>query len=303
MLSYLNMFLMSPSSLHTLFSSSVGLTVCLLASHQLQFMMGRLIQAVFRVSNILIQVCLSEDGGQLQLGNRFATLAAVQAVAFVIGPIVGGQLAEQDKRLPVIISCLLCICNIFVQFFVQSNIVSSNDKSTIRKKNDDEVDSCSDLLSCCIPEKEPVSGDSIYKKREFVDAHESSVVLKRWMTAEYVFIFHVKMFFTFANSIYESIFTQHMLSQLNLEGSSIGWMLGYVGLATAFSNAFVVKSYSLLIRRHNFALVCAAIFHAVGILSWATTSVVRFSMLASATAFCIVVSFFISFISRSFRRD
>ena len=237
-------------------------------------------QSIFRVSNILIQICLSENCGQVQLGNRFATLAAVQAIAFVIGPVVGGQLAKRDKVLPMFASCVLCVCNIFVQFFVKPNY--SMDESAIKKKDNNELDECSYLFPCCIFEEKSNFDSLSCKRMEGVGIKKSSVMLNKWMTVEYLFIFHVKIIFTFANCIYESIFAQYMLSQLHLDGSSIGWMLGYIGLMTTFANTLVVKSYLLLVQRHYFALVYAAVLHAVGLVSWATTSTVYLSMLASA---------------------
>ena len=251
--------------------------MCLFASDGIQFMAGRIMQAVFRVSNILIQVCLSENCTRVQMGNRFATLAAVQAIAFVIGPVVGGQLADQDRRLPMITSCLLCICNIFVQFFVRSKHIPFPKSTKIDDDDDDDdVDKCANSSICCILEGKSKEG-GIYES-----TNKSSSIMKEWLTKEFVFVFHIKMFFTFANSIYETIFAQYMLSQLHLEGSSIGWMLGYVGLATTFANTFVVKTYSLLIQRHYSALIYAAVLHAIGLVLWATTPVIQFSMLASA---------------------
>ena len=100
--------------------------------------------------------------------------------------------------------------------------------------------------------------------------------------ADFVFVFHVKIFFTFANSIYETIFAQHIVSQLFLEGPAIGWMLGYVGLATTFSNTIVVHRYGYIIKKYHGALVLTIIIHAFGLLWWSVATHVGHSMIASA---------------------
>lgn len=225
-------------------SNCIGLLICLLAPDYQTFILGRYLQAIFRVSNVILYVCLSENCTPMETGQRFANLGAAQAVAFIIGPIAGGQLAILDHRTPFWIASALCVLNAVLAFFVTGKPINEKNDS---QKNSDNMKSSS----------------------------------KAWLTKEFTFMFHVKIAFTFGNCIYESVFAQHMLTQLLLDGTSIGWMLGYIGICFTFASGMVVRPYAVIIERQYGALILALFVHALGLVLWAMTTHIILSMVAS----------------------
>lgn len=223
----------------------VGLLLCLTTQRSEVFILGRCFQAVFRCSNIIIGVCLSENGSPGDTSKLFATLAAVQAVAFIIGPIVGGYIASVNTRLPLAVAASLC----FVNSYFNSRVESS------------------------LPKSKQVSSGNTERPWSLFPV---------WATSDYLIIFVVKVLSTFSQCVYESLFTQHMAHHLGLEGASNGWMLGYIGLITTISNAILVEPYSLLIDRWSHALPLAMVLHGIALIIWSQSNNTMVSMLASA---------------------
>ena len=160
------------------FLSVCGLLVCLLARNSTQFLIGRLLQSVFRVSNILIQISLSENCHQEELGDRFATLSAVQAVAFVIGPVLGGQLGVLHQSAPILVSICLCVCNIFVQLHVRSE-----NKSKRYDIHNGQSSESLKLFLCCFPHFDHTQKPKTSVQQDIALNRKSDGRSHTWITA------------------------------------------------------------------------------------------------------------------------
>jgi len=241
------------------FGNCTGLLLCLTAQSREIFILGRCLQSMFRCSNVIIGVCLSDDECSASNSSQlFATLAAVQAVAFIIGPILGGYLAGIQPLLPIAAAASLCVVNILFNSMVADRVPPPDTSSPIP------------------PHASAAKHDS-----------RSSRILSwfpSWVTIDLLIIFVVKILSCFSQCVYESLFAQHMVSHLGLEGASLGYMLGYIGLVTTISNAFLVKPYSMFIDEKSYALVVAMAVHGSALMIWANNKDVAISMFASALA-------------------
>jgi predicted MFS family arabinose efflux permease len=129
------------------------------------------------------------------------------------------------------------------------------------------------------------SGSSTHNNKSrgaMYDGDSNDKTRRRGGEPSLFYLLHVKFAFQISNTIYESLFAQHLQQRLKASAETLGWMLSAVGLQAAVVNAFVVPFLIAQEGKSNwYWLVLCSVIQTVGTVLWALALSIRSAFFGS----------------------
>lgn len=238
----------------------LGLIICINATTPTQYIAGRIIPALFKcgmgVPNAYI-ADVSHNDAELIIVN-LGRLQAVVSFGMIVGPTIGGHLAQFDPRTPLYYASYAMILSVAFLLFVRENQPKAS------------------------PSRRP---SRILANRNSRLASLSPTTL-----------LHIKFAFNLGNSIFEIYAATHIRSQLDLDESSLGYILSYYGLVSLFANVVLIPLIPPRISMRSPTMVGLVLLHSVALLVWGLSKHV-YMIVAAVGVVSITSSLFLNTIT------
>jgi len=236
----------------------------------LLYILARCIPSLFKCGMVVSQAYLYDISSAIDISKDLGNLLAYSNIGFILGPLLGGYAQGYNVYLTFGIGCVLAVTNLYIlyqlehQLHSNSKMTSSNghphhtssnhniivNSNHITKNND--INHCNNTnvsipttttdvsIHSITSNSFPKSNNNSHNKNNNNDkssSNLSSIILDH----SFLQYLHIKFAFQMGNSLFESLFTQHARTQLGLKGSSIGLLLSFSGLISAFTNKYLLR--------------------------------------------------------------
>ena len=253
------------------------------------FVLARSLPSLLKSGMVVSQAFLYDISSVDDISRDIGTLLACSNCAFIIGPVIGGQAYMLHPHLPFLIASLLGLINVMIVFQLGISLktqpmprhvsfdgtADTDDPGRNRAmtKAGSRRPSTTTPPLPSLPDIGKVGGSSggtvvttVAPYKSAIAAVESEQIhaLLRYL--------HMKFAFQMANSLHESLFTQHVKAQLELSGSQIGLLLGFTGALSAFTNVFLLKRFVAACTYPEHYLWCFVCLQALGVIGWALST-------------------------------
>ena len=232
------------------------------------YILARCIPSLFKCGMVVSQAYLYDISSTADISKDLGNLLAYSNIGFILGPLLGGYAQVYNIYLTFAIGCILALTNIYILLQLEQQSTTSircgnyvaisstssdssringniiNDHQTFNHKvnnsytnnhtrneglnhQQQQQNNSSSNITASIPTTSTNHNNLL-----------SSTILLDQSFLQYL---HIKFAFQMGNSLFESLFTQHARTQLGLRGSSIGLLLSYSGLISAFTNRYLLR--------------------------------------------------------------
>jgi len=228
------------------------------------YILARCIPSLFKCGMVVSQAYLYDISSAMDMSKDLGNLLAYSNIGFILGPLLGGYAQVYNVYLTFAIGCFLALTNMYILFQLeqQSNSIRFGNHVAIRSTTPSDSSHINgNIINHHQLTSNQTTNEEIYHRKQQrnnisnastnassinnnnttrISSHNnllSSTILDQ----SFLQYLHIKFAFQMGNSLFESLFTQHARTQLGLRGSSIGLLLSYSGLISAFTNRYLLR--------------------------------------------------------------
>ncbi len=236
-----------PILLISIAGNALGFCILAFAGNLWVLFFARLLAGLTAANISVAQAYVSDVTDQANRARGLGLLGAAFGLGFIIGPAVGGLLSQFGYEVPALMAAGLSVIN-----FV--------------------------LVVTWLPES--LTDE---RRQAIANSHRSTLsipalfqALRRPLVGP---LLQTRLFFGFAFSILQSIFSLYALTRFNLQAQSTGYILAFVGVLSVFTQGFLVGKLTNRFSEPGIILSATATM-AVGLLGWGLAPSVPFLLAA-----------------------
>jgi MFS family permease len=273
----------------SLLSQIVGHLILLLSLRTKSFylfVLGRVIQACCKSGMVVSQALLHDLSHNDSLQN-LGKLIACSNIAYIIGPMLGGQLYIYNELLPSRLAALVALGALGILHIAEQTVekeYSYTDKSLTRKLSSNNISANTDMNR----------HSTISTSKSISDSATGASTLTSLQSAPIYHFLHLKFAFQIGNSLFEALLPQYSAMTLGLTSRSIGGILSYAGLLSVLSNIYILPA---LPRGHllDVLLVILVLALGLGLTLWALARDL-FVLLTAVSIISVASNLFLSIV-------
>lgn len=228
------------------------------------YILARCIPSLFKCGMVVSQAYLYDISSAMDMSKDLGNLLAYSNIGFILGPLLGGYTQVYNVYLTFAIGCFLALTNMYILFQLEQQSASIRFGNHVAIRSTTPSDSShinGNIINDHQLTSNQTTNEEIYHRKQqrnnisnastnassinnnnttSISSHYnllSSTILDQ----SFLQYLHIKFAFQMGNSLFESLFTQHARTQLGLRGSSIGLLLSYSGLISAFTNRYLLR--------------------------------------------------------------
>jgi len=228
------------------------------------YILARCIPSLFKCGMVVSQAYLYDISSAMDMSKDLGNLLAYSNIGFILGPLLGGYAQVYNVYLTFAIGCFLALTNMYILFQLEQQSASIRFGNHVAIRSTTPSDSShinGNIINDHQLTSNQTTNEEIYHRKQqrnnisnastnassinnnnttSISSHNnllSSTILDQ----SFLQYLHIKFAFQMGNSLFESLFTQHARTQLGLRGSSIGLLLSYSGLISAFTNRYLLR--------------------------------------------------------------
>ena len=262
------------------------------AKTQEQYIIGRIIPSFFKCFAPMAQAYTSDITDKSEIVSRLGRLMAFNNAAWMIGPFLGGLIANHiGTRFPWCIAAIGHGFNLVSMMFV----LPTTNKKIIKYKIDESTTTptttttptrSSARLKAKEETKESIQDDNDNDVDENKDDGNYSLFY-------FIVMLHIKFMFSFGNCLYETLHGQSLTASppIGLGESSgfYGWVLALIGIINTFTNAYLLSLLAKYFSKSNngwqLLLAIASLGQAGASIMWgSSTSLIKFVIVSCIIA-------------------
>ena len=235
------------------------------------YILARCIPSLFKCGMVVSQAYLYDISSAIDMSKDIGNLLAYSNIGFILGPLLGGYAQVYNVYLTFAIGCFLALTNMYILFqleqqsasirfgnhvairsttpsdssHINGNIINDHQLTSNQTTNEEiyhrqqQRNNTSSTSTASIPASTNTS--SINNNNTTSISSHNNLLSSTILDQSFLQYLHIKFAFQMGNSLFESLFTQHARTQLGLRGSSIGLLLSYSGLISAFTNRYLLR--------------------------------------------------------------
>jgi MFS family permease len=223
-----------------------------LAKSFVSYVFSRVVASLFRGSMVISQAYVVHHSKQVDISKNLGQLFAMSNLGFVFAPVIGGYLAGISTTLLIQFAIVVKLLSVILLYNIDTKTSASTDGT-------DELSSSNGSQAG----KEESTPASVQSGKPQSSSCSPGVSVKE------KYILHLRFFFQFTNSIYETLFVQRMNSELGITSQTIGWLLSSLGVISVMVNSNLQKIVQLLGKINLDVLLFSAAGFVVSTTGWA----------------------------------
>jgi len=228
------------------------------------YILARCIPSLFKCGMVVSQAYLYDISSAMDMSKDLGNLLAYSNIGFILGPLLGGYAQVYNVYLTFGIGCFLALTNMYILFQLEQQSASIRFGNHVAIRSTAPSDSShknGNIINDHQLTSNQTTNEEIYHRKQQsnnisnASANASSInnnnttsisshnnlLSSTILDQSFLQYLHIKFAFQMGNSLFESLFTQHARTQLGLRGSSIGLLLSYSGLISAFTNRYLLR--------------------------------------------------------------
>jgi MFS family permease len=234
------------------------------------YILARCIPSLFKCGMVVSQAYLYDISSAIDMSKDIGNLLAYSNIGFILGPLLGGYAQVYNVYLTFAIGCFLALTNMYILLqleqqsasirfgnhvvissttpsnsgHINGNIINDHQITSNQTTNEEiyhqqQQRNNSSTSTASIPSS--TNASSINNNSTTSISSHNNLLSSTILDQSFLQYLHIKFAFQMGNSLFESLFTQHARTQLGLRGSSIGLLLSYSGLISAFTNRYLLR--------------------------------------------------------------
>jgi MFS family permease len=229
------------------------------------YILARCIPSLFKCGMVVSQAYLYDISSAMDMSKDLGNLLAYSNIGFILGPLLGGYAQVYNVYLTFAIGCFLALTNMYILFQLEQQSASIRFGNHVAIRSTAPSDSShinGNIINDHQLTSNQTTNEEIYHRKQqrsnisnastnvssinnynttSISINNNNLLSSTILDQSFLQYLHIKFAFQMGNSLFESLFTQHARTQLGLKGSSIGLLLSYSGLISAFTNRYLLR--------------------------------------------------------------